>query len=127
MDKKNQIIKVYVSASEKNKITDNSKMHQLSVSEYAKKSLLKGPIFLNIVINDLLDYSWQIYETNCKIQELLSILNQSNKIDELFAANIITKLLNNINNNCNSALNINYKERKKIYHELEELLKNQTK
>lgn len=127
MDKKNQIIKVYVSASEKNKITDNSKMHQLSVSEYAKKSLLKGPIYLNIVINDLLDYSWQIYETNCKIQELLSILNQSDKIDELFAANIIIKLLNNINNSCNSALNINYKERKKIYHELEELLKNQTK
>lgn len=118
MDKQNHTIKIYLSETEKNKITNQANEQQLSVSEYVKTVLLKGPIILYITINDLLDYTCQIYETNCKIQELLSLLNQRNPIEADYIAEITKNLLTEINNNCNEALKINYDERKKIYQEL---------
>ena len=125
MDKQNQTIKIYVSESEKNKIINQAKHQQLAVSEYVKAILLKGPVILNISVNDLFDYSWQIYETGNKIQELLNILNRSDDtIDAGYAADVIKKLLADINNTCNEALIINYDERKKIYHALESHIKN---
>lgn len=125
MDKQNRTIKIYLSETEKNIIINQANQQMLSVSEYAKAILLKGPIILNIITNDLLDFTAEIYQTNCKIQELLSILNQSDKtIDAIYAAGIIKTLLMDINNNCNAALKINYEERKKIYHELENQIRN---
>lgn len=118
MDKQNQTIKIYLSETEKNKITYQANEQQLSVSEYVKTVLLKGPIILYITINDLLDCTCQIYETNNKIQELLSLLNQSDTIDAVYTEETIINLLTDINNNCNAALKINYNERKKIYNEL---------
>lgn len=118
MDKQNQTIKIYLSETEKNKITNQANEQQLSVSEYVKAVLIKGPIIHYITINDLLDYTCQIYETNCKIQELLSLLNQRNPIEADYIAEIITNLLTDINNNCNAALKINYNERKKMYQKL---------
>ena len=124
MYKKNQTIKIYLSETEKNKITHQASVQQLSVSEYAKSILLKGPVILNISVNDLFDYSWQIYEAGNKIQELLNILNRSDDMmDVVYVADIIKKLLVNINNTCNEALRINYDERKKIYQELDVKLK----
>ncbi|MHB8131456.1 MAG: plasmid mobilization protein [Mobilitalea sp.] len=123
MEKQNQVIKIYLSETEKNKIINLANQQQLSASEYAKKILLKGPIIFNIEFNDLLDFSWKIYETNCKIQELLVILNQSNMIDSVYAANIIKALLAETNNNCKDALKINYNERKEIYQKLENQIK----
>jgi hypothetical protein len=124
MDKRNQTIKIYVSETEKNKIINQAKQQQLAVSEYAKTILVKGPIIQNIIINDLLDFTAEIYQTNCKIQELLSILNQSDTIDAIYAANVIKNLLTYINNNCNAALKINYDARKKMYNEFESQIRN---
>jgi hypothetical protein len=125
MEKHNQIIKIYVSETEKNKIFNQANQQQLYVSEYIKAILLKGPIIMHISTGDLLSYTSEIYETNCKIQELLSILNQSNDtIDAIYASNIIKKLLTEINNNCNAALKINFKERYEIYQEIEKQIKN---
>lgn len=125
MEKQNQIVKIYVSESEKNKIINQSNQLQLSVSEYAKKILIKGPVILNITVNDLLDYSWQIYEASNKIQELLAIISRSNDAtDTILIADNIKKILTEINSNCNAALKINYDERKKIYYELEDQIKN---
>lgn len=118
MDKQNHTIKIYVSETEKNKITNQANEQQLSVSEYVKTVLIKGPVILYITINDLLDYSCQIYKTNNKIQELLSLLNQSDDIDALYTADMIKSLLTDINNNCNAALKVNYSERKRMYQEL---------
>lgn len=122
MDKQNHTIKIYLSETEKNKITYQANEQQLSVSEYVKTVLLKGPIILYIAINDLLDYTCQIYETNNKIQELLSLLNQSDTIDAIYVAEIIKNMLTDINNNCNAALKINYNERQKIYNELNQII-----
>nr|WP_294486963.1 hypothetical protein [uncultured Anaerosporobacter sp.] len=122
MDKQNHTIKIYVSEAEKNKITNQANEQQLSVSEYVKTVLIKGPVILYITINDLLDYSCQIYETNNKVQELLSLLNQSSDIDALYTADLIKNLLTDINNNCNATLKINYDERKKIYNELNQII-----
>ncbi|SHN00433.1 hypothetical protein SAMN02746066_04328 [Anaerosporobacter mobilis DSM 15930] len=119
MDKQNQTIKIYLSETEKNKITNQANEQQLSVSEYVKTVLIKGPVILYITTNDLLDYTCQIYETNCKIQELLSLLNQRNTIEADYVAEITKNLLTEINNNCNAALKINYNERKRMYQELE--------
>lgn len=118
MDKQNHTIKIYLSETEKNKITYQANEQQLSVSEYVKAVLLKGPVILYITINDLLDFTCQIYETNCKIHELLSLLNQRNTIEADYVAEITKNLLTEINNNCNEALKINYDERKKMYQEL---------
>lgn len=122
MDKQNQTIKIYISETEKNKITNQAHEQQLSVSEYVKAVLINGPVILFITINDLLDYTCQIYETNNKIQELLSLLNQSEDIDALYTTDMIKNLLTDINNNCNAALKINYDERKKIYNELNQII-----
>jgi hypothetical protein len=123
MDKQNQTIKIYLSVTEKNKITNQANEQQLSVSEYVKYFLLKGPVILYIITNDLLDFTAEIYQTNNKIQELLSLLNQSDTIDAVYAAEIIKNLLTDINNNCNAALKINYNERQKIYNELNQIIK----
>ena len=124
MDKQNHTIKIYVSETEKNKIINQANEQQLSVSEYVKAVLIKGPVILYITINDLLDFTCQIYETNCKIHELLSLLNQRNTIEADYIAEIITNLLMDINNTCNTALKINYNERKKIYNELNKIISN---
>lgn len=125
MDKQTKTIKIYLTESEKNDITTQASKQQLSVSEYAKAILLKGPVILNISVNDLFDYTWHIYEIGNKIQELLNILNRSDDtIDAIYAANVIKKLLADINNSCNETLKINYNERKKIYNELETQIRN---
>lgn len=118
MEKHNQIIKIYTSDTEKKKIINLANELQLSVSEYAKKVILNGPVFLNITTNDLIDYSWEIYQTNCKIQEILSILANTNTSDYLYFNDILSRLLNEINSNCKATINLSYKERKKIYREL---------
>jgi len=127
MDKQNQTIKIYLSEAEKNIIINRANEQQLSISEYAKAILVKSPVILNIITNDLLNFTAEMYQTNCKINELLAVLSQSDTIDAIYAANVIKNLLMDINSNCNAALKINYEERKKIYNELENQIRNSLK
>lgn len=126
MSKEKKDVHIFVSPEEKEIIENKAEALGMSVSAYMKYLALNDSINLEVKINDLTDYTAEIYELNKKIQGILNTLNRTGNVYPQDIAKI-KEYLEEINNVNKKTLTNIYDNRQQEYRDLKREIRKQYK